>query len=42
MRHCLASGSVRAVECILSSSEVNKTHTYIHIESVLKINVLAL
>jgi len=42
MRHCLTSGAIRVVECILSNSEVNKTHTHIHIQCVLKVTVLAL
>ena len=28
MTHCLASGAVRVVECIIFNSEVNKTHTH--------------
>jgi len=30
MGHCLTYGAIRVVECILSNSEVNNTHTRTH------------
>ena len=30
MRHCLTSGAVRVVECVLSNSEVSKMCTHAH------------